>query len=178
MLPQFEPVVPGHCIILPLQHESATRIADGGAWEEIRNFKKCLLKMFAQHGKDVIFLQTVVALAKQRRHCMIECIPVPCEVSHKAPMYFKKAIDEAEEEWSPHESKKLIPTSGDLRQVIPENFAYFRVEFGLDRGFVHVIDDESKFSAGFGLDVIKGVLRLPAQDMHRHRRRAPVDDQK
>jgi hypothetical protein len=73
-----------------LQHESATRAIDINVWEEIRNFKKCLLKMFAQQGKDVIFIETVICLAKQRRHCMIECIPVPCEVSDKAPMYFKK----------------------------------------------------------------------------------------
>uniref|UniRef100_A0ACD6A0E6 Uncharacterized protein n=1 Tax=Avena sativa TaxID=4498 RepID=A0ACD6A0E6_AVESA len=178
MLPQFEPVVPGHCIILPLQHESATRAVDNNVWEEIRNFKKCLLKMFVRQGKDVIFLETVICLAKQRRHCMIECIPVPCEVSDRAPMFFKKAIDEAEEEWSQHETKKLIPTSGNLRQVIPENFPYFHVEFGLDRGFVHVIDDESTFSAGFGLNVVRGLLRLPVEDMHRRRRRASMGDQK
>ncbi|XP_047092459.1 CWF19-like protein 2 [Lolium rigidum] len=178
MLPQFEPLVLGHCVILPLQHESAVRTVDKNVWEEIRNFKKCLLKMFAQQDKDVVFMETVISLDKQRRHCMIECIPVPFEVSNKAPMYFKKAIDEAEEEWSQHEMKKLIPTSGNLRQVIPENFAYFHVEFGLDRGFVHVIDDETNFSAGFGLNVMRGVLRLPGEDMHRRRRHETMDNQK
>jgi hypothetical protein len=74
--------------------------------------------------------------------------------------------------------KKLIPTCGNLRQVIPENFSYFHVEFGLDRGFVHVIDDERKFRAGFGLNVIRGFLRLPGEDMHRRRRHASVDNQK
>nr|ACN36823.1 unknown [Zea mays] len=180
MLPQFEPVVPGHCIILPLQHESGTRTVDQNVWGEIRNFKKCLLKMFAQQDKDVLFMETVISLARQRRHCMIECIPVPCEVSSNAPMYFKKAIDEAEEEWTQHEMKKVIPTSAsrNLRQVIPENFAYFHVEFGLDRGFVHVIDDESKFSAGFGLNVIRGMLQLPEEDMHRRRRHESMDNQR
>ncbi|CAN6297839.1 unnamed protein product [Urochloa humidicola] len=180
MLPQFEPVVPGHCIILPLQHESATRTVDQNVWGEIRNFKKCLLKMFAQQDKDVVFMETVISLARQRRHCMIECIPVPCDVSSNAPMYFKKAIDEAEEEWTQHEMKKVIPTSAsrNLRQAIPENFAYFHVEFGLDRGFVHVIDDESKFSAGFGLNVIRGMLQLPEEDMHRRRRHESMDNQK
>ncbi|CAL4935858.1 unnamed protein product [Urochloa decumbens] len=180
MLPQFEPVVPGHCIILPLQHESATRTVDQNVWGEIRNFKKCLLNMFAQQDKDVVFMETVISLSRQRRHCMIECIPVPCDVSSNAPMYFKKAIDEAEEEWTQHEMKKVIPTSAsrNLRQAIPENFAYFHVEFGLDRGFVHVIDDESKFSAGFGLNVIRGMLQLPEEDMHRRRRHESMDNQK
>lgn len=178
MLPQLEPVVPGHCIILPLQHESATRTVDRSVWEEIRNFKKCLLKMFAQQDKDIVFMETVISLAKQRRHCMIECIPIPSEVSNNAPMYFKKAIDEAEEEWTQHDMKKLIPTKGNLHQVIPENFAYFHVEFGLDRGFAHVIDDESKFSAGFGLNVIRGMLQLREEDMHRRRRHESMDNQK
>ncbi|KAF8660676.1 hypothetical protein HU200_057502 [Digitaria exilis] len=180
MLPQFEPVVPGHCIILPLQHESSTRTVDQNVWGEIRNFKKCLLKMFAQQDKDVVFMETVISLARQRRHCMIECIPVPSDVSSNAPMYFKKAIDEAEEEWTQHEMKKVIPTSAsrNLRQAIPENFAYFHVEFGLDRGFVHVIDDESKFSAGFGLNIIRGMLQLPEEDMHRRRRHESMDNQK
>ncbi|CAN6336924.1 unnamed protein product [Urochloa humidicola] len=180
MLPQFEPVVPGHCVILPLQHDSATRTVDQNVWEEIRNFKKCLLKMFAQQDKDVVFMETVISLARQQRHCMIECVPVPSSVSNMAPMYFKKAIDEAEEEWAQHEMKKLITTttSRNLRQAVPENFAYFHVEFGLDRGFVHVIDDENKFNAGFGLNVIRGMLGLPEVDMHRQRRSVPVDKQK
>ncbi|XP_072979616.1 uncharacterized protein [Typha angustifolia] len=178
MLPQWQPVVQGHCIILPLQHESATRTVDRNTWEEIRNFKKCLLKMFAKQDKDAVFLETVISLAKQRRHCLIECIPIPYQISNKAPMYFKKAIDEAEDEWGQHEMKKLIPTSGNLRQVIPENFAYFHVEFGLDRGFVHVIDDESNFNSGFGLNVIRGILQLSEEDMYRRRRQEPVEKQK
>jgi hypothetical protein len=166
------------CSFLWLQHESATRTVDRSVWEEIRNFKKCLLKMFAQQDKDIVFMETVISLAKQRRHCMIECIPIPSEVSNNAPMYFKKAIDEAEEEWTQHDMKKLIPTKGNLHQVIPENFAYFHVEFGLDRGFAHVIDDESKFSAGFGLNVIRGMLQLREEDMHRRRRHESMDNQK
>jgi len=74
--------------------------------------------------------------------------------------------------------KKVIPTSGNLRNVIPENLAYFHVEFGLDRGFVHVIDDDANFPSSFGLNVIRGMLRLPEEDMHRRRRQEPIEKQK
>jgi hypothetical protein len=76
--------------------------------------------------------------------------------------------------------KEVISTSAsrNLRQVILEIFAYFHVEFGLDRGFVHVIDDDSKFSAGFGLNVIRGMLQLPEEDMHRRRRHESMDNQR
>uniref|UniRef100_A0A9I9D975 CWF19-like protein 2 n=1 Tax=Cucumis melo TaxID=3656 RepID=A0A9I9D975_CUCME len=179
MLPQWQPVVSGHCCILPISHESASRGVDKTVWEEIRNFKKCLIMMFAKQDKDVVFLETVVGLAKQRRHCMIECIPLPQGIAKEAPLYFKKAIDEVEEEWSQHNAKKLIDTSEKgLRGSIPENFPYFHVEFGLNKGFVHVIDDENNFKTGFGLNVIRGMLQLAEEDMHRRRRYESVEVQK
>lgn len=178
MLPPWEPVLQGHCCILPLQHESATRTIDKNVWEEIRNFKKCLLKMFSRQDKDAIFLETVIGLSRQRRHCLIECIPIPSHIAKQAPLYFKKAIDEAEGEWGQHDMKKVIPTSGNLRNVIPENFSYFHVEFGLDTGFVHVIDDDSNFPSSFGLNVVRGMLRLPVETMHHHQRREPAEKQK
>lgn len=93
--------------------------------------------------------------------------------------YPSQAIDEAEDEWSQHNAKKLIDTSvKDLRASIPKDFPYFHVEFGLNKGFVHVIDDEKQFSSSFGLNVIRGMLKLPPEDMHQHRRRESVDTQR
>ncbi|CAN1279650.1 CWF19-like protein 2 [Linum perenne] len=179
MLPQRKPVVPGHCCILPLQHESSTRTVDDNVWEEIRNFKKCLIMMFAKQDKEVVFLETVMGLAQQRRHCLVECIPLPQGVAKEAPLYFKKAIDEAEDEWSQHNAKKLIDTSvKGLRGSIPKDFPYFHVEFGLNKGFVHVIDDESQFNGSLGLNVIRGMMQLPDEDMYRRRRQDSVEGQK
>lgn len=78
-----------HCFLLE-QHESATRSLDDNVWEEFRNFKKCLIMMFAKQEKDLIFLETVMSLARQKRHCLVECIPLPKEVAKQAPLYFKK----------------------------------------------------------------------------------------
>ncbi|XP_047171883.1 CWF19-like protein 2 isoform X1 [Vigna umbellata] len=179
MLPQWQPVVPGHCCILPIQHESATRTVDDNVWTEIRNFKKCLIMMFAKQEKEVVFLETVMGLAQQRRHCMVECIPLPQDIAKEAPLYFKKAIDEAEDEWSQHNAKKLIDTSQKgLRNSIPKHFPYFHVEFGLNKGFVHVIDDEKQFNGSLGLNVLRGMLQLAEEDMYRRRRYEAVEVQK
>ncbi|KAK8510899.1 hypothetical protein V6N13_091294 [Hibiscus sabdariffa] len=179
MLPQWQPVVPGHCCILPMQHELATRTIDNNVWDEIRNFKKCLIMMFAKQDKELVFLETVMGLTQQQRHCMIECIPVPRRIAKQAPVYFKKAIDEAEDEWSQHNAKKLIDTSEKgLCGSIPKYFPYFHVEFGLNKGFVHVIDDESQFKNSFGLNVIRGMLHLAEEDMYRCQRHQSLEDQK
>lgn len=49
--------------------------------------------MFAKEEKGVIFLETVVDLSKQRRHCLVECIPLPHDLAKEAPLYFKKVGD-------------------------------------------------------------------------------------
>lgn len=82
-----------------------------------------------------------------------------------------QAIDEAEDEWSQHNAKRLIDTSQKgLRASIPKNFPYFHVEFGIKKGFVHVIDDETQFKSSLGLNVIRGMLKLAEEDMYRNRR--------
>lgn len=39
----------------------------------------------------------------------------------------------------------------------------------MQKGFVHVIDDEKKFKGQFRLNVIRGMLQLREEDMYRHR---------
>lgn len=41
-----------------------------------------------------------------------------------------------------------------------------------------MIDDERSFKSSLGLDIIRGMLRLPEEDMHRRRRHESVEAQK
>lgn len=75
-----------------MQHELATRTVENNVWEEIRNFKKCLIMMFAKQGRDVVFLETVLGLAQQCCHCLIDCVPLPQQIAKQAPLYFKKVF--------------------------------------------------------------------------------------
>ncbi|DBA82399.1 TPA: hypothetical protein ACH3X2_000649 [Trebouxia sp. C0005] len=158
----------GHSIIVPTEHVASTRQVDEHIWTELRNFKKCLLQMHMAQGTDVIFMETAMRLGDARTHAVVHCIPVPPKITAKAPLYFKKGIDDAESEWSQHHAKRMIETGGKgLRGSIPANFPYFHVEFNLTKGFVHVIDDEAKFDPQFGRSIMIGLLDLPAEDMHR-----------
>ncbi|GAQ78864.1 hypothetical protein KFL_000200160 [Klebsormidium nitens] len=180
MLPPRGTIVPGHCFIVPMAHEVASRHLDEDVWDEVRNFKKCLVKMWASDGKEVLFLETATQLQRQKRHCVVEAVPVPAGVaSRQAPLYFKKALDEAESEWSQHNAKKIIDTRGKgLKASIPKNFPYFHVEFGLQGGYAHVIDDEAGWKASFGRDVIAGMLQLPEEDTHGRPKQQSFDQQR
>ncbi|KFP30905.1 CWF19-like 2, partial [Colius striatus] len=111
-------------------------------------FRKVLVEMFEAKDLDCVFLETNMSV-KKRYHMVYECIPLPKEVGDMAPIYFKKAIMESDEEWSVN--KKLIDLSSkDVRKSVPKGLPYFSVDFGLQGGFAHVIEDQHKFPHYFG----------------------------
>ncbi|NXC67818.1 C19L2 protein, partial [Anhinga anhinga] len=111
-------------------------------------FRNVLVKMFEAKDLDCVFLETNMGM-KKRYHMVYECIPLPKEVGDMAPIYFKKAIMESDEEWSVN--KKLIDLSSkDIRKSVPKGLPYFSVDFGLQGGFAHVIEDQHKFPHYFG----------------------------
>jgi len=157
-LPNFRSLTEGHCLIVPLQHHRAATLLDEDVWEEIQMFRKSLVKMFEDKGLDCIFLETHMGM-KKHCHMVYECIPLPKEVGEMAPIYFKKAIMESDEEWSMN--KKLIDLSSkDIRKSVPRGLPYFAVDFGLQGGFAHVIEDQHKFPHYFGKEIIGGMLDI------------------
>lgn len=157
-LPSSQSLTEGHCLIAPLQHHTAATLLDEDIWEEIQMFRNALVKMFEAKDLDCVFLETNMSM-KKRYHMVYECIPLPKEVGDMAPIYFKKAIMESDEEWSMN--KKLIDLSSkDIRKSVPKGLPYFSVDFGLQGGFAHVIEDQHNFPHYFGKEIIGGMLDL------------------
>ncbi|XP_069825854.1 CWF19-like protein 2 isoform X2 [Dendropsophus ebraccatus] len=174
-LPNHLSLTEGHCLIVPLQHHTAATLLDEDIWSEIQMFRKTLVKLFADKGLDCVFLETNMNL-KKRFHLVYECIPLPKEVGDMAPIYFKKAIMESDEEWSMN--KKLIDLSmKDVRRAVPKGLPYFSVDFGLQGGFAHVIEDHNKFPHYFGKEIIGGMLDLEPR-VWRKAVRENFDDQR
>eukprot|EP00117_Sycon_ciliatum_P020775 scpid37840/ scgid18408/ CWF19-like protein 2 len=174
-VPDHVPLTDGHCILAPSEHSLSFVAVDEEVVQEIRVFQKGLVAMFKERDEDIIFLET--CYLHKRRHMIIECIPVPKEVGDMAPIYFKKAIMESEGEWS--ENKKLVDTRGkDLRKSIPKGFSYFSVEFGLDGGFAHPIEDDDSFSWYFGREIIGGIMDADPQLWRKPRHLGPAEQKR
>lgn len=62
-------------------------------------------------GKGVIFMETAMGLRTHKHHAALECVPVSMREQDKAPGFFKKAMQEAESEWSQHHAKAVIETN-------------------------------------------------------------------
>ncbi|CDO76102.1 hypothetical protein BN946_scf184649.g28 [Trametes cinnabarina] len=153
-----EELTEGHCLIVPIPHHLSTLEGDDDLWDEIRNFMKCLMRMFAEEDKGVVFYETVLSI-KAQKHTYIECVPLPWEQFELLPGYFKESILMSETEWSQH--KKLIDFSarpGGFRRAMVPNLPYFMVQFDYkgEKGYGHVIEGTSEASGNGEEDVDEG----------------------
>ena len=155
-VPSHQSITEGHCLLVPIEHTTCSLQMDENVWSEIRIFQKGLARMFADRDMDVIFTE-IFSHSKGKSHMYIECIPLPKDEGSLAPMYFKKAILESDEEWA--QNTKLIDTRRKgVRNSIPIGLPYFFVDFGLDGGYAHVIEDTEKFPHYFAKEVVGGLL--------------------
>uniref|UniRef100_A0A6Q2XP38 CWF19-like protein 2 n=1 Tax=Esox lucius TaxID=8010 RepID=A0A6Q2XP38_ESOLU len=174
-LPAGVSLTEGHCLIAPLQHHCSATGLDEDVWTEIQAFRKALVQMFENQDQDCVFMETHMNV-KRRQHMVLECIPLPRELGDMAPIYFKKALMECDEEWAMN--KKVVDLSSkDIRHAVPRGLPYFSVDFGLQGGFAHVIENEHKFPHYFGKEIVGGMLDVEPR-IWRKSIRENFDDQR
>ncbi|KAI8920186.1 CwfJ C-terminus 1-domain-containing protein-like protein [Powellomyces hirtus] len=173
-LPEVIDMVPGHSLIVPIDHVLTTLECDDQTWDEIRNFQKCLLRMFGEMKQGVLFIEQVINF-RWHKHTVIECIPIPMDHWEDAPAYFKEAIMASDDEWTQH--RKLIDTSKNgFRGSLVKNLPYFHIWFDPSRGYGHVIEDQESWREWFGREVIASVLDLSPDKWRKPRRINPRDN--
>lgn len=174
-IPKHRSIHPLHCLIVPYSHCCSFMDCnefEDEIWEEARNFKKCLLQMAAAQDRSFVFMECVTRANDPRRHAFIDCIPTPRNVSvEEIRSHFYKALQDADEEWS--QNKRIIDTAtkGGLRSSLPRRqFPYFYVDFRLDQGFAHVIEDSDRFGGpDFGRDMMASLLKVPRAEWRSHK---------
>ncbi|KAJ9647845.1 Pre-mRNA-splicing factor cwf19 [Coniosporium tulheliwenetii] len=165
-LPTEPEISEGGACIVPIQHRLNLLECDPDEWEEIRNFMKCLTRMYHDQGRDVIFYENA-AHPQRKRHAALEVVPLPYSLGETAPAFFREAILSADEEWTQH--KKLIDTLARARdglgkqafqRTLAKEMPYFHVWFELDGGLGHIVEDSNRWPKGdlFAREIIGGML--------------------
>jgi len=177
-LPTEPELSEGSACIVPTQHRNNLLECDEDEWEEIRNFMKCLTRMYHDQGRDVIFYENA-AHPHRRRHAAMEAVPLPYNLGQTSPAFFKEAILAADEEWTQH--KKVIDTLAKARQglgklafrrTLVKEMPYFHVWFELDGGLGHIVEDNHRWPRGdlFAREIIGGMLDLEPDVIRRQGR--------
>ncbi|KAL5429194.1 hypothetical protein PMIN04_000435 [Paraphaeosphaeria minitans] len=165
-LPTEPEISDGGAIIVPIQHHTNLLECDDDEWEEIRNFMKCLTRMYHDQGRDVIFYENA-ANPGRKLHAAMNAVPIPFELGETAPAFFREAILTNDDEWSQH--KPIIDTlkasrSGEGKSAFRRNLAkempYFHVWFELDGGMGHIVEDERRWPRSdlFARETLGGML--------------------
>ncbi|ORY55951.1 CwfJ C-terminus 1-domain-containing protein-like protein [Leucosporidium creatinivorum] len=136
-----EELVPGHCRIVPIQHHFTTLEADDETWDEIKNFMKTLMQLYAEEDKGVVFFESAINL-KHQRHTCIEAVPIPFDLFDEIPAYFSEAIENSEQEWSQHKKRIVFTSARPFRRSLVPNLPYFMVQFDYkgEKGYGHIIE--------------------------------------
>ncbi len=173
MLPPWPQLVPGHCLIVPRSHSPSMTLVDEDAYREANAFKAALFQTFQQDGEEPVFLE-LGGKEGARGHCFVQCVPLPQAAAEDAPIFFHKALSEAEE-WTTN--KAIVDCAGKgLRGAVPPGFPYFHVGWR-GGGYAHVIEDASTFPKDWGIDVTAGILGLPPGGWGRKQNRTdPAQD--
>ncbi len=174
-LPTEPEVSEGGAVIVPAQHRANLLECDDDEWEEIRNFMKCLTRMYHEQGREVVFYEnaTFAASRTRRMHAAMQAVPIPYDLGATAPAFFREAILAADEEWAQH--RKIIDTAARaaasgggqgrlaFRRAIAPEAPYFHAWFSLDGGLGHVVEDEARWPRGdlFAREVLGGMLDAP-----------------
>jgi hypothetical protein len=177
----------GGAMIIPVEHYDNLLSCDDDEWEEIRNFMKCLIRMYHSQGRDVVFYENA-AHPSRHSHAGLCAVPVPHSVGATAPAFFREAILSSDEEWSQH--KKIIDTlksakeGGMGRSAFRRSFAkempYFHVWFDLDGGIGHIIEDEERWPKGdlFAREVLGGMMDVEEYVVRKQGRWYKGEDEK
>ncbi|KAK6076291.1 hypothetical protein SCUP515_05454 [Seiridium cupressi] len=165
-LPTEPELAEGGAVIVPIQHRTNLLECDDDEWEEIRNFMKCLTRMYHDQGREIVFYENAAA-PHRHMHAAMQAVPIPYEQGDTAPAFFKEAMLSADEEWSQH--KKIIDTGAKaragmgklaFRRSIAKEMPYFHAWFILDGGLGHVVEDANRWPKGdlFAREILGGML--------------------
>ncbi|CAE8590522.1 unnamed protein product, partial [Polarella glacialis] len=171
-------IFPNQVCIVPQEHCNATTELEEAAAAEVRNYQKCLVRFFEEQDppQAIIFVETAIhrvsrdkALLGAGPHTCIVGYPIELALLPECRSYWKKAFDEAENEFETTH-KKVIPTDakGGVRAAVPKGFPYVHVDFALTGGYAHVVDDVAEFPRDFGQHVMAGMCELTILDRAYH----------
>lgn len=177
-LPTEPEISDGGAVIVPVQHRTNLLECDDDEWEEMRNFMKCLTRMYHDQGRDVVFYENA-ANPGRKPHAALNAVPIPFELGDTAPAFFREAILTSDNEWSQH--KPIIDTlkasrNGQGKQAFRRSLAkempYFHVWFELDGGMGHIVEDERRWPRGdlFAREVLGGMLDVDLEVQKRQGR--------
>ncbi|OMO91652.1 Zinc finger, CCCH-type [Corchorus olitorius] len=151
------PLVQDHALIIPVEHLPNTLCLPEDSEIELGKYRNSLKMYYKNQGKDAVFFEWI---SVRSTHANLQAIPVPSSKTAALKDIFDLAAKKLGFEFV---SKKFNNNSEGrkwLRTQFDKNLSCFYVELPDGSILLHVIEENEKFPAQFGREVLAGLLNM------------------
>lgn len=80
-----------------MEHISSSLKLDKNVYEELTNYKKCLIQMFDKMNLHTVFFESC---AQSNGHLCVEVLVMPMNKAQDLPFFFKQGLSGVEGDWT------------------------------------------------------------------------------
>ncbi|XP_024017167.1 zinc finger CCCH domain-containing protein 64 [Morus notabilis] len=151
------PLVQDHVLVIPVEHLPNTLSLPQKSEIELGRFQNSLRKYYKSQGKDVVFFEWV---SKRSTHANLQAIPVPSSKAAALQNIFNLAADKLGFKFAIKKFNNNSDGRNYLKTQFDKNFSFFYIELPDGTILSHVVEENEKFPAQFGREVLAGLLKI------------------
>ncbi|KAK4257789.1 hypothetical protein QN277_007329 [Acacia crassicarpa] len=151
------PLVEDHVLLIPVEHLPSTLSLSSESGVELSKFQNSLRMYHKNQGKQVIFFEWV---SRRTSHANLQVVPIPTSKATLVEKIFNLAAEKLGFKFM---FKKFDSDSDGrkfLRAQFDGNSSLFYVELPGSAILLHQVEDNEKFPAQFGREVVSGLLNM------------------
>ncbi|KAK4602637.1 hypothetical protein RGQ29_011595 [Quercus rubra] len=151
------PLVQDHILIIPVEHLPNTVLLPPETEIELGRFQNSLKRYYKNQGKSVVFFEWV---SKRSTHANLQAIPVPSSRAAAVQDIFNLAAEKLGFKFVALRKNENSDGRKVLRTQFDKNFSFFYVELPDGTIFSHLVEENERFPAQFGREVLAGLLNM------------------
>ncbi|KAJ0090082.1 hypothetical protein Patl1_13476 [Pistacia atlantica] len=151
------PLVQDHALIVPVEHSPNTISLSPESEMELGKFQSSLKLYYKKQEKETVFFEWV---SKRGTHANLQAVPIPSSKAAVVQEIFNLAAEKLGFKLLAIKSNNSSDGRKSLRTQFDRNSSFFYVE--LPGGIIlsHIVEENERFPAQFGREVLAGLLNI------------------
>ncbi|KAL9149687.1 hypothetical protein ABFS82_12G122300 [Erythranthe guttata] len=151
------PLVEDHVLIIPIEHLPNTLSLPPECEEDLSRLQRSLQAYFKRQGKEVVFFEWV---SKRGTHANLQAVPIPSSRASSVEQIFSLAAKKLGFTFTSVKNENSLEGRRLLGMHLDRNQSLFYVEVPGGTILSHIVEENEKFPAQFGREVMAGLLNM------------------
>ncbi|XP_031261073.1 zinc finger CCCH domain-containing protein 64 [Pistacia vera] len=151
------PLVQDHALIVPVEHSPNTISLSPESEMELGKFQSSLKLYYKKQEKETVFFEWV---SKRGTHANLQAVPIPSSKAAVVQEIFNLAAEKLGFKLLAIKSNNSSDGRKSLRTQFDRNSSFFYVELPGGTILSHIVEENERFPAQFGREVLAGLLNI------------------